>query len=29
MLAPVVFGVLPLTIVFAAFPGLSLLRIGI
>ncbi|WP_158583069.1 type II secretion system F family protein [Nesterenkonia natronophila] len=29
MLAPVVFGVLPLTIVFAAFPGLSLLQIGI
>lgn len=28
MLAPVVFGVLPLTVVFAAFPGLSLLQIG-
>ena len=29
MLAPVVFGVLPLTILFAAFPGLSLLQLGI
>ncbi|TLP96041.1 type II secretion system F family protein [Nesterenkonia salmonea] len=29
MLAPVVFGILPLTILFAAFPGLALLQIGI
>ncbi len=29
MLAPVVFGILPLTIVFAAFPGLALLQIGL
>lgn len=29
MLAPVIFGILPLTIVFAAFPGLALLQIGL
>lgn len=29
MLAPVVFGILPLTILFAAFPGLALLQIGL
>ncbi|WP_150463070.1 type II secretion system F family protein [Nesterenkonia ebinurensis] len=29
MLAPVVFGILPLTILFAAFPGLSLLQISL
>lgn len=29
MLVPVVFGILPLTIIFAIFPGLSLLQIGL
>lgn len=29
MLAPVVFGILPLTILFAIYPGLSLLNIGL
>lgn len=29
MLAPVIFGILPLTILFAAFPGLALLQIGL
>lgn len=29
MLAPVIFGILPLTIIFAAFPGLALLQIGL
>lgn len=29
MLAPVVFGILPLTVLFAIFPGLSLLNIGL
>lgn len=29
MMAPIVFGLLPLTVVFAVFPGLSLLNIGL
>lgn len=29
MMVPLVFGVLPLTVLFAVFPGLSLLRIGL
>lgn len=29
MLVPLVFGVLPLTVIFAIYPGLSLLEIGI
>ncbi|WP_026530369.1 type II secretion system F family protein [Haematomicrobium sanguinis] len=29
MMVPLVFGVLPLTIIFAAFPGLTLLQIGL
>ena len=29
MMAPVVFGVLPLTVLFAVFPGLTLLRLGL
>lgn len=29
MLVPLIFGVLPLTVVFAVFPGLSLLNIGL
>lgn len=29
MLVPVVFGILPTTVVFALFPGLSLLSIGV
>ncbi len=29
MLVPLVFGVLPLTVLFAIYPGLSLLEIGI
>ena len=29
MMVPLVFGVLPLTVLFAIFPGLSLLRIGL
>lgn len=28
MMAPLVFGILPLTVVFAVFPGLSLMRMG-
>ena len=29
MMVPLVFGVLPLTVLFAIFPGLSLLSIGL
>ncbi|MCC3276861.1 type II secretion system F family protein [Arthrobacter sp. zg-Y20] len=29
MMAPVIFGILPLTVLFAVFPGLALLRLGL
>jgi len=29
MLVPLIFGILPLTVIFAVFPGLSLLNIGL
>ena len=28
MMVPLVFGILPLTVVFAVFPGISLMRLG-
>ena len=28
MMVPLVFGILPLTVIFAVFPGISLMRLG-
>ena len=28
MMVPLVFGILPLTVIFAVFPGLAMLRLG-